>query len=97
VPYIVYEAALLVEGGLHRAMSALVVVTSDASLQQSRIRSRDGLDSEQSLARIAAQLPTADKVAVADYVIENDGSLAQLQARTRDLHLQLVKRFAHTP
>lgn len=97
VPYIVYEAALLVEGGLHRAMSALIVVTSDTSTQQSRMLARDGLDSDEALSRIAAQLPTADKVAVADFVIENNGSLPELQERARHLHRQLLQRFADTP
>jgi len=94
VPYIVYEAALLVEGGLYRAMAALVVVTADTSIQQARMHSRDGLDGDDAMARISAQLPTAEKVAVADYVIENHGNLSELQARTTDLHQQLVQRFA---
>lgn len=97
VPYVVYEAALLVEGGLHRAMSALVVVTSDAATQTARIKARDGLNEGEATARIAAQLPDEAKVAVADYVIENNGDLAQLQQRTEDVHRQLLQRFPQTP
>lgn len=92
-PYIVYEAALLVEGGLHRAMAALIVVAADDALQQARIEMRDGLTPEQAAARISAQLPTAAKVAVADYVINNTGDLAQLQRRTEDVHRQILQRF----
>lgn len=95
-PYIVYEAALLVEGALHRGMTALVVVTADSATQLSRMRARDGLDSDNAAARISAQLPTADKVAVADFVIVNQGSLEELRARTRDVHRQLLERFART-
>lgn len=97
VPYIVYEAALLVEGGLHRAMNALVVVTSDATKQTARIRTRDGLEAHDAAARIAAQLPTADKVAVADYVIENNGDLTALRERTEQVHREILQHFVQTP
>lgn len=96
-PYVVYEAALLVEGGLYRAMAALIVVTAGALEQQARIERRDGLTPQEAEARIAAQLPTAAKVAVADYVIENDGDLVQLRGRTEDVHRQILQRFHITP
>lgn len=96
-PYIIYEAALLVEGGLHHAMAALVVVTANDTLQQTRIEIRDSLSAPEAEARIAAQLPTAAKVAVADYVIENDGDLVQLRRRTEDVHRQLLERFGIKP
>jgi dephospho-CoA kinase len=96
-PYLVYEAALLVEGGLHRAMAALVVVTSPAETQVERIEARDGLTREEAGARIEAQLPTEKKVEVADHVIGNDGDLAQLRARTEDVHRMLLQRFGLTP
>lgn len=96
-PFLVYEAALLVEGGLHRAMAALIVVTSEAETQTLRIQSRDGLTPDEANARIEAQMPTEKKVAVADHVIVNDGDLAQLRARTEDVHRMLLQRFDLTP
>lgn len=96
-PYVVYEAALLVEGGLYKAMSALIVVAADAAVQTARVGQRDGLTATETSARIAAQLPLADKVAVADYVIENNGSLADLTARTLAVHNQILQRFSLTP
>ncbi|HEY8429426.1 MAG TPA: dephospho-CoA kinase [Sandaracinaceae bacterium] len=93
-PYAIYEAALLVESGRHRTMSALVVVTASEATQIARVRARDGLTEEEAKARIAAQLPLEEKVRVADYVIENDGSLEQARARTREVHRRLLERFA---
>ncbi len=92
-PYAIYEAALLVENGSHRMMSALVVVTASEATQIARVRARDGLDEDAARARIAAQLPLADKVKVADYVIENEGSLEETRARTLEVHRALEARF----
>lgn len=93
-PYVVYEAALLVETGAHRGMQALIVVAADAKLQVSRASARDGLEAQAVEARIAAQLPLADKIAVADYVIDNTGDLLALRALTLEVHAALLARFA---
>jgi len=50
-------------------------------LIRARLKARDGLSDAQIEARIAAQMPLAEKVRRADYVLENDGSLAQLRRR----------------
>ena len=80
-----YEAALLVENGLADAFRPLVVVSLDPDVQLRRLMQRDGIDRDQARARIASQLPLADKVAAADYVIDNGGSLEQLAARARQV------------
>ncbi len=92
-PYVIYEAALLVENGTYRMMNALVVVTASEATQIERVRARDGLDEAEARARIAAQLPLAEKVRVADYVIENEGSLEQTRERTLEVHRALEARF----
>ena len=93
-PYAIYEAALLVENGSHRMMNALVVVTASEQTQIERVCARDGLDEAAARARVAAQLPLEEKVRVADYVIENDGSLDATRARTLEVHRALLARFA---
>lgn len=93
-PYALYEAALLVENGAYKMFPALVVVTAPEDVQRARIAARDGLDAAQAQARIAAQAPVAAKVAVADWVIENAGDLAALEARVRAVHAAILARFA---
>jgi dephospho-CoA kinase len=88
-----YDAALLVENGTHEMLAALVVVSAPRTLQIHRVMARDGLSEADAEARIDAQLPLAEKVAAADYVIENDGDLALLQTRTLALHALLNERF----
>lgn len=68
-----YEAALLVENRAYSAMEGLVVVSAPAELQETRVMARDGLTLEEARARIAAQLPLAEKIKVATWVIENSG------------------------
>lgn len=92
-PYAMYEAALLVENGSHRMMGALVVVAVDEATQLARVRARDDLDEEAIRARIASQLPQVEKVALADYVIENDGSLEDTRRRVAEIHELLLERF----
>ncbi len=93
-PYAIYEAALLVENGSYRTMGALVVVAADQATQVARVQARDGTDQEAARARIAAQLPLTDKIRVADYVIENDGSLARTREQVATVHHALLERFA---
>jgi len=92
-PYAVYEAALLVENRSYETTQALVVVSASEQTQIARVCARDGVDEEAARSRIAAQLPLRDKVAVADYVISNDGSLEQTRARTLEVHRALSARF----
>jgi dephospho-CoA kinase len=75
-----YEAPLLVEIGRADALRPLVVVAADTETQVARAIERDGLSEADVRARIAAQLPLAEKVRVADYVIHNDGSVEATQA-----------------
>lgn len=93
-PYVVYEAPLLVETGAHKGLDALIVVAAEEGAQVSRAEVRDGLAAEQARQRIAAQLPLARKLEVADYVIQNDGSLDELARATHDVHARILQRFA---
>lgn len=68
------EAALMVETGSWRRYDRLVVVTCAPEQQLARVMARDGVDEAAARAIIAAQLPLADKVAVAHHVIHNDGA-----------------------
>ena len=73
-----YEAALLVENRTYTSLSGLIVVGAPDEVQVSRVMVRDGLTADEARARIAAQLPLAQKTAVATWVIENSGDLDAL-------------------
>jgi dephospho-CoA kinase len=91
--YVIYDAPLLVEVGAHEKLDALIVVAAATEAQVARAATRDRVAPEEVTRRIAAQLPLERKVEVADYVISNDGSLAELEQRTREVHAEIVARF----
>jgi dephospho-CoA kinase len=92
-PYIVYEAPLLVETGSYRGLAALVVVATSPEAQIARVIGRDGFSEEAAKARLAAQMPLDAKLAVADYVIQNNAGLDELRAQVAKLHDTLCGRF----
>lgn len=82
---IIYDAALIVENRLHTWMQGLIVVSAPAEAQVARLMARDGIDDDAARARIAAQLPLSEKIAVADHVIDNGGSREHTEAQVRAL------------
>jgi dephospho-CoA kinase len=76
-----YEAALIVENGLEHGLDGLIVVTAPIGEQLRRLHLRDGLGEAAARERIAAQLPQSEKVAKADFVIENAGPPELLRAQ----------------
>lgn len=92
-PYAVYEAALLVENGAYRMFPLLVAVCAPEPARIARVRARDGLDEGEARARLGAQAPDADKRAVADFVVENDGSLAELEGKVAELDRAIRARL----
>ncbi len=84
-----YEAALLVENRAHEWLDALVVVSLPKTLQLSRLMERDQIGQEEARERLAAQLPLEAKVAVADYVIENSGTLEETRRQVSELWRKL--------
>lgn len=82
-PVVVVEAIKLIEAGLHRGYDALWVVTAPRRLQIERLVNERGLTEEEAALRVDAQPPQEEKVAVADLVLVNDGSLEALREKVR--------------
>jgi len=81
-PLACYEVPLLFEGGLDRTYTPVLVVSAPLAQRQARIAARDGFDPKQVAARIASQMPLEEKVRRADYVIDNAGTLDELNEGT---------------
>jgi len=79
------DAALLVESGIHRDLDALIVVACPGETQIARAVSRGGLTEPEARARVAAQAPLAKKLAVADHIVDNGGSLDETKRQVRSL------------
>ncbi len=95
-PLAAYDVPLLFERGLEHELRPVVVVNAPDSVRLARTSARDGLALEQVQARLAAQLPLAEKVLRADFVIDNGTSLAAMQS-SADQALNAVCRVLGVP
>ncbi len=85
----VVETALAVETGYADKFEVVVVVVSPRAERLRRLVEQDGFTPDQAVARMAAQLPQEEKVKRADYVLENNGSLEELEEKARALYEKL--------
>ncbi len=90
-PILILDVPLLFERGYHQEnrVDKIVVVTADEAVQLARLQARDQLDVQQAQARMQSQMPLAEKVAQADYVIDNNGDQAQLTTQVQTLITEL--------
>lgn len=91
-PLIVINAALIYEIGMEKDLDYVVVVSASLKNRIQRIIKRDGLSKEEILNRIKAQMPLEEKAKRADHVIQNDGTLEELQRKVRSLYEELIKK-----
>ena len=89
-PFAIADIPLLYEVGRERDFDAVIVAACSPEAQLERLMRRDSLDVVAARQRIAAQLPIADKVARADYVITTDGPPAETDARVDALYETLT-------
>lgn len=103
---VVIDAALLVEGLLRAGgrgrgrglpLDALVVVSSRVEDQIERMASDRGMADEDARARISAQAPQERKLAMADYVIDNRGTIQELERSIEVLWNDVMQRFGSKP
>lgn len=88
----IVEIPLLFEKALEKEFDFTLCVASHPAVQAQRLTSR-GLSPEEASQRIARQLPLAQKIERADFVITNNGSLAFLRDQVTRL-IQLLARSA---
>lgn len=82
---IVYEAPLLFEVGAEARVDKVLVVTIEPDVQLDRLMERDGLDRQSAQQRIDAQMLQEQKIARADYVIDNSASKEETIAQVERL------------
>jgi dephospho-CoA kinase len=89
---VVFSAPLLVESGMHTAFEILVVVSATVATQIERLMRQRGMSEASIRARIDAQAPLEDKAAVADFIVDNEGSLDELESQVERLWNDLAAR-----
>lgn len=94
---VVVDVPLLFEKKLQRHFDATVLISSDPAAQRRRVTKRDGLTPMEVRRRMKAQLPLAQKRRLADYTIDNDKTISQLNVKVKRLHAGLALLFGGTP
>jgi dephospho-CoA kinase len=87
----IYDVPLLFEKNMEKLFDATAVVICTAAQQHQRLHHRDGLSDDEIAQRLAAQLPLAEKVKRADFVIENTGSLGDLSRAVAEFFAQIQR------
>ena len=85
---VVYDTPLLVEKNLKSQFDKVVIVLADEQIRKDRLVTR-GLELPDIEARISNQATDSQRSDVADYIINNDGTLAQLQDNVTKVWKQL--------
>lgn len=90
-PYVINEAAILVETGAYKQLDHLIVVAAPEAERIARVTHRDGATEEQVRARLSNQADDGARAAVADSIIMNDGK-ALVIPQVLAVHELLLKK-----
>ncbi|MFJ5935112.1 dephospho-CoA kinase [Streptomyces sp. NPDC093071] len=91
---VVHDVPLLTENGLAPLYDLVVVVDASPETQLDRLVRLRGMEESEARARMAAQATRAQRLAVADLVIDNDGPLDELEPQVRKAWDELARRAA---
>jgi len=91
---LVHDVALLAEWGRAKEFDLVIVVDVPTETQLSRLTAERGMSEDQARARIAAQAARDQRLAVADIVIDNSGTRADLTRRVDEVWEELQSRAA---
>lgn len=88
---IVLDAPLLVETGLVNFVDKVVVVKVSLKKQLERVGKKFGLNANEILKRIRSQIPLKKKIGLADFIIDNNGSIQETKKQVMQIRRRLWK------
>jgi dephospho-CoA kinase len=94
---VVHDVPLIAENGLAGAYDLVVVVDVQPRVQLDRLVRQRGMNREQAEARLAAQASREERLAIATIVVDNSGSLAELDRQAGELWAELRRRARTQP
>jgi dephospho-CoA kinase len=80
---VIYDAPLLFENQIHSWLRPVILVACDPAIQKQRLKERDRLTEREIQQHLSAQMPLEEKRKLADFIIENNGSLEDLRSQVR--------------
>jgi dephospho-CoA kinase len=90
-PYVVMDIPLLVEGGSRDRVDRILVVDVDETMQLQRVMARDGCTEQQARAILASQASRSARLAAADDVLLNTGTVTDLRQAVDHLHERYLR------
>jgi dephospho-CoA kinase len=90
---VILDIPLLLESGMHKDLSEVIVVYAPEHIQIKRLMERDHIAQENALARIRSQMPIEEKKKLASIVIDNSGTLENTRKQT----LEIFQRLKEPP
>ncbi len=77
--FVIYDAPLLFEARIHHWLRPVLLVACARPAQEQRLRRRDGLTEADVARHLKAQMSMDEKRRLADFVVDNNGTLAELE------------------
>lgn len=90
-PYLLKEAAILIESGAYKACDEVIVVTCPDDLRVARVVYRDGISREDVLKRMRHQLSESERREYSTIEIDNSGS-KPMTPQVLDIHRRLIEQ-----
>jgi len=91
---LILEIPLLIEVGALHLVDKVLVVTAEQESQISRLEKRYGIGREEAILRISSQLPLAEKVRHADWVVSTEGTLESTKKQVERVWYEAQKLLA---
>jgi dephospho-CoA kinase len=88
---VILDAPLLIEADLLPMVDFLVVVKADLEKRLERVCTRDFFCREEAIKRINTQIPIKEKVKLADFIIDNNGSIEKTEEQVEKLAKKIEK------
>lgn len=85
---VIFDVPLLIESGWQDVADEVWLVSAPVEQRMRRIAMRDGLDEKQAMERISAQMTDEQKAKYADVIINNGGSIQELEERVTKLYAE---------
>lgn len=94
-PLVVLMVPLLLENKLQDWVDSVVVVVADEEVRRERLRRRSGWTDSEITRRSEAQMPDREKVRLADYVIDNSGTLDETRRQVKRMLASMKAQATH--
>ena len=88
-PFVIKEAAILIESGSYKDCDLIITVIADKDVKINRVIQRDNITKEQVLARINNQLSDDERSSFSDYIINNSKDLNYLYNQVEKISKQI--------